>query len=116
MINYIWMSFKAYLSCYHLLYTQAHSHVGLWVLWPSFYGPQSPQVQLGPNLVVAAILLPYLDHFAEGDESDEGVLREEGERHLEGLLERAQLHLVHARVHHDQEDGRHRRRPEQRGA
>ena len=59
MINYIWMSFKAYLSCYHLLYTQAHSHVGLWVLWPSFYGPQSPQVQLGPNLV-KVLFVPYL--------------------------------------------------------
>ena len=57
MINYIWMSFKAYLSCYHLLYTQAHRHVGLWALWPSFYGPQSPQVQLGPNLVFITLEL-----------------------------------------------------------
>ena len=62
--------------------------------------PGSPRDALAAQLV-------HLHHLAEGDEADEGVGGEEGEGHLQGLLKGLQLVLVHAGVHHHQEDRRH---------
>ena len=50
-----------------------------------------------------AAQLVHLHHLAVGDQPDEGVGRQQGQRHLQTLLQRLQLLVIHAGVHHQQE-------------
>ena len=59
-----------------------------------------------------AAQLVNLNHLAEGDQPDEGILGQQGEGHLKGLFERTQLILVHAGVDHVEEDRRQSWGPE----
>ena len=58
---------------------------------------------VGPGDALAAKLV-NLNHLAVGDEADQGIGREQGERHLETLLEGLELILIHASVHNEKED------------
>lgn len=48
----------------------------------------------------------HLDESAEGDKSDEGVLRQQVQRLLQRVAEAVELLFVHAGVHHKEEHGR----------
>ena len=51
---------------------------------------------------IAAQLMD-LHHLTKGDEADEGIGRQQGEGHLQGLLHCCQVLLIHACVQYNQE-------------
>lgn len=61
-------------------------------------------VALGDAL---AAQLVDLHHAAEGDETHQGRGGQERQRHLQGLLQGLQVLVLHAGVHHVEEDQRH---------
>lgn len=55
--------------------------------------------------------LMYLNHPAEGDESNQSSGRQQRQGHLQRLFQSLQVLVLHAGVHHIQKDQRHLRTP-----